>query len=263
MSKKTPILRSDLNELKRNLDGLKRILVNVATGGDRIQDVEQPYAELVERIDRHLSRFAVHGMDPKWNIFRSLWDWHAYWSKYLKTYADRRSYVSNVFDGLLAPIERALATSHDEDVTNTLRLSFEPKAAVFSIESLHPSLVSRCKKHFEQGQFDDAILNGMKLIESELRKKSGLSAEEYGVSLVNAALCGKNPSLLFPNAKTQSEKEAVQSLFRGAVGALKNPLSHRFIDERDPVRAFEALAFISWLLRLLDTSSDARKTSNL
>lgn len=263
MPKKTAILRTDLDTLKKAIDSMKRLLINVATGGDRIQDVEQRYAELLDIVDAQLSQFAAHGVAPKLGIFRSLWDWHAYWSKHLKTYSDRRGYVSNSFQELLIPIERTLAASRDGDVTKQLISNFEPKAVIVGIESLHPLLVSRCKKNFEQGQFDDAILTGMKLIESELRKRAGLTAEDYGVSLVNSALCGKHPLLTFPGAKTQSEREALQNLYRAAVGALKNPLSHRFIDETDPVRAFEALAFISWLLRLLDTSVASPNTPAL
>ena len=64
---------------------------------------------------------------------------------------------------------------------------------------------------------------------------------------------GPNGPLRFSNI--MSEQEGWHSLFRGAMGALKNPASRRIVVHADPVRVMELLAFASLLMRLLDDSA--------
>jgi uncharacterized protein (TIGR02391 family) len=115
---------------------------------------------------------------------------------------------------------------------------------------LHPKIVKRCKVHLDNGQYDDAVLVAMKLVETELRETAGLPADDVGVHLASKAL-GKDGVLVLPRAKTMAEQEAVHQLFRGALGFFKNPLSHRFLDETDPHYTFLTLGFASILLTLI------------
>jgi hypothetical protein len=50
-------------------------------------------------------------------------------------------------------------------------------------------------------------------------------------------------------------QDAHYNLFKGALGTLKNPHSHRFVGVNDPVRAFESLALASLLMRMLDEAT--------
>jgi uncharacterized protein (TIGR02391 family) len=116
---------------------------------------------------------------------------------------------------------------------------------------LHPKIVKRCKVHLENGQYDDAVLVAMKLVETELRETSRLTADDVGVHLASKAL-GKDGVLVLPRAKTIAEQEAVHQLFRGALGFFKNPLSHRFLDETNLHYTLFTLGFASILLTLIE-----------
>lgn len=46
-----------------------------------------------------------------------------------------------------------------------------------------------------------------------------------------------------------AEQEGHAFLYRGAIGAIKNPLSHRRVGHKAKARAFELIAFASALMR--------------
>ena len=66
--------------------------------------------------------------------------------------------------------------------------------------------------------------------------------------LVHAFRTGS--SALIDPELPESEQQGVANLVRGAVGALKNPHSHRSIQFDDPTEAAEIVVFVSFLLRI-------------
>ena len=58
-----------------------------------------------------------------------------------------------------------------------------------------------------------------------------------------------NPILKY--SENNSEQEALMHLFSGFIGVFKNPHSHRFLEVKDPLSAFEILIFANHLLGLL------------
>lgn len=79
----------------------KELLIDVATGGPRINTVESEYVDRRGRIvsSLHERRLA----DP--NPFADLWQWYAKWRADLPTYASRRSYINDLY----GPLEARLA----------------------------------------------------------------------------------------------------------------------------------------------------------
>jgi uncharacterized protein (TIGR02391 family) len=134
----------------------------------------------------------------------------------------------------------------------TERRSPEDASAEFApdVSSLHPKVLRYCQVSFETGQFDNAIHDALKLVEEEIRSRIHASPDDVGVNLVSKAMNPKSPALVFSDVP--AEQEAAHSLYRGALGALKNPRSHRFLDTSDRVRTLEILAFASLLMRMLD-----------
>src|SRR5262245_12635683 len=122
------------------------------------------------------------------------------------------------------------------------------------LDALHPTILERCRRAFEAGLYDEAMLNGLKCVEQALRTKIGAGPDDYGKSLVDKALKPSNPMLLM-TPDVESEREAAYFLFRGAIGLLKNPQSHRFLDTSDPAAALEIIAFASALLRRVELAT--------
>ena len=114
-------------------------------------------------------------------------------------------------------------------------------------------VVRRCKGPFEAGRYDDAIRNAFIAVEEEIRARISGAPDDLGVELVTKAMNPSSPQLVFSGVK--AEQEAAHLLYRGAIGYIKNPLSHRFLDTTDPGRTFELLAFASLLLRMLDEAT--------
>ena len=119
-----------------------------------------------------------------------------------------------------------------------------------SIMRLHPKISDRCQSPFIAGKYDSAVLEAFKAVEEAVREKAAVPATEFGVALVSYAMNPKNPRLCF--STIPAEQEGYHALFRGAIGAFKNPLSHRSIGHNDPVSVLEHLGFASLLMRLID-----------
>lgn len=135
---------------------------------------------------------------------------------------------------------------------SSARKSAPPPSTDFymTCNNLHEKVKERCLALFEQGKYDEAILIAMKVVEVEVRAKSGCDNTDIGVKLIAKALNPKNPILKLSDIP--DEREAAHALFRGAIGSFKNPQSHRFLDTSDPVEAFECLCLASLLMRMLE-----------
>jgi uncharacterized protein (TIGR02391 family) len=256
MHSQSSVSIDDLRSLQSNLERVWQILITVATGGEHITDVQDSYADLRVHVDRCVEKLRAAGANFKVEIFSSLPEWQNYWRKCLKSYASRRAFVADRLSGPVTTLAKVIAEvdSAVPTATNVIALLNQycaEKRVQLDFRDLHPSILMRCKVHFDNGQYDDAVLVAMKLVETGLREASGLQADDVGVSLASKAL-SKDGLLFLPDAKTTSEQEAVHQLFRGALGFFKNPLSHRFLDETDPHYTFMVLGFASVLLTLIE-----------
>lgn len=134
-----------------------------------------------------------------------------------------------------------------QPVTRELVKKKSPDA--FALDFLHPMLVEKCADHFLAEKYDDCILNATKAVEVAVREAAGLSNTDLGVSLMRKAFKPDAPILKYSDAS--AEQEAVMHLFSGFIGVFKNPHSHRFLEIKDPLTAFEILSFANHLLNLV------------
>ena len=114
---------------------------------------------------------------------------------------------------------------------------------------LHPSLAS-ARTNFALGDYETASFAAMKAVEVEVRRVGGLPNEVLGVPLMRKAFSPKDGVLTDPDAEG-GEQQATADLFAGAIGAFKNPASHRTVMFEDPVEAAEVVQLADLLLRIV------------
>lgn len=117
---------------------------------------------------------------------------------------------------------------------------------------VHPDIIKKSFDLLNTGQFESAVLQAFKTLETKLRKKIGASAEDIGVTLIRKAFhpdTGPLTDLDLP----KSEREAFSNYMAGAFGFYKNPCSHRDVD-MDFIQAFERIVVASDLLKAIDKS---------
>ncbi len=120
-------------------------------------------------------------------------------------------------------------------------------------EALHPVVRKEAWPLYARGKFDSAVFEAFKRVEIAVRKAGGFADTDLGTALMRAAF-DKSKGPLTDFSLPDAEKEAIAHLFAGAIGAFKNPSSHREVDLDDPSRATELLMLASHLLRITDDS---------
>lgn len=120
---------------------------------------------------------------------------------------------------------------------------------------LHPAL-SSARTNFALGDYETASFAAMKAVEVEVRRVAGLANELLGVALMRKAFSPKDGVLRDPGAEG-GEQQAIADLFAGAIGAYKNPASHRTVRFDNAVEAAEVIQLADLLLRIVQRA-DAR-----
>lgn len=115
---------------------------------------------------------------------------------------------------------------------------------------LLPLLEGKARRFFLTGEYQHAVLEAMLQVEVRVRAMIGAPSSLVGVPLMRAAF-GKEGVLRDPNANG-GEQVATMELFAGAIGAFKNPSSHRLVEFDDPTHAAEIILLADLLMRILD-----------
>lgn len=86
------------------LNRIKFILTSVATGGPKIQTVNEEYKNLYKELYSIFETLQLN--NP--NRYKDLWDWYEYWrSGDLPTYQSRRKYISELYMDVIDQIEKS------------------------------------------------------------------------------------------------------------------------------------------------------------
>ncbi len=117
---------------------------------------------------------------------------------------------------------------------------------------VHPDIVKKSFKLLDSGQYESAVLQAFKCIETRIRKLIKADAEEVGIKLIRKAFhteTGKLTDYTLPI----SEREAFANYLAGSFGYYKNACSHRDV-EMDHLSAFTRIVVASDLLKIIDQS---------
>ncbi len=117
---------------------------------------------------------------------------------------------------------------------------------------IHPLIVKKCFSLLNASQFESAVLQAFKTIETRIREKINATPEEYGIRLIRKAFHPENgplTDLKLPKA----EREAFCNYIAGAFGFYRNPCSHRDV-ELDFSSAFDRIVVASDLLKAIENA---------
>jgi uncharacterized protein (TIGR02391 family) len=123
----------------------------------------------------------------------------------------------------------------------------------YDLSKLHPRIRKECESLFLGGHYSESILKAYTVIAVMVKEKTGIDKD--GRALMSEVFSHKSPILHLNEMRNQSERdeqEGFMLLFMGAMVGIRNPKAHDLIDQRDPMRTFEYLAFASLLARRID-----------
>jgi len=118
---------------------------------------------------------------------------------------------------------------------------------------LDTELAERAVSEFEDSHYQSAVRTSFVVLEERIREAGDFRESDHGVGLMTEAF---NPNGPLAMGQTESEKEGTMLLYRSAVMALRNPVSHRFVDEIDDEYARDVIHTVNLLLRVLESNSE-------
>lgn len=108
-------------ELITEIERQRSLMIAVATGGPRINHVNDQYRERRQLIRAGLRERGLE--DP--NPYRDLWEWYGKWSSDLAGYQSRREYVTELYAPLLNRLESGEFAARDAELTGWARVDRE------------------------------------------------------------------------------------------------------------------------------------------
>jgi uncharacterized protein (TIGR02391 family) len=157
----------------------------------------------------------------------------------------------NGSNGWFVLTERAAALKSDQDFAGLKAAMAFPKSL------LHPSIAERVWSFLARGELDMAVFTAFREVEIAVRAAGRYAATDIGVPLMRKAFDKANGPLT-DLTHPEAEREALSSLFAGAIGSYKNPHSHRTVTLTDFRDAQEQVLLASHLLGIVQARSGAK-----
>ena len=101
-----------------DIEDQKQLMIAVATGGPRIDDVNDEYIRRRELIATDLAERNLE--DP--NPFSDLWKWYGRWSSEIRGYQLRREFIVDLYDSLLKDLRTFAEPSRESEPTGWARV---------------------------------------------------------------------------------------------------------------------------------------------
>lgn len=150
---------------------------------------------------------------------------------------------------------RGFQVASNEDFADFRKASLLPKGLI------HPALDRSSWRNFIRGNYDTAVFEAFKAVEEAVREAGGFTARDIGTDLMRKAFHVETGPLS-DMSLVAAEREALSSLFAGAIGSYKNPVSHRTVALQDATEAGEMLILASHLLRIVEARKGMRETQS-
>lgn len=166
--------------------------------------------------------------------------------------------------------ERLIASDHSNGISSFIitrlgekigspgDMSSYAKRAYLPHDVLRPEIEEVALAPFLAGRYDEAVRAAFTRLESDIRSCANYGHDQYGVPMVRDAFYAGNKKddsvLLGPLADPDlefTEREGVAHLFAGALGYIKNPLSHRDLNIDDARLAASRILLANDLMHTL------------
>jgi uncharacterized protein (TIGR02391 family) len=158
---------------------------------------------------------------------------------------DAHAFVSRLFEQSSTDSRRVTEEGERALAMGLTRLHAATRLEV----DLLPEL-NKAKRQFLAGDYEEAVFAAFRTVEEDVRARPGAGEGDLGTRLMRAAFNPNTGALTDPEAE-MGERQAMGDLFAGAIGAFKNPSSHRTVNYDDPSLAADAVLLADLLLRLL------------
>lgn len=229
------------------LDSVKNYLISVATGKDRIDDVNSLYKDVHHRVKCKLKWIGVEYL----NKFNDLWEWYSYYnSNQLAHYSERRDYINELFSKIVSDVE-----DYALDIMPQIELSLAPW------ESIHQSILKIKNRAASANDSEDyqaigvlcreLLISLAKIVYNpNIHGKTDETGTEIG------ATDSKRMLINYINTKVPgSSKEQIRRFIK-CVNDLSNMLTHqRTATKRDLLLTINAVFCLVNSIRLLDDNS--------
>jgi len=123
---------------------------------------------------------------------------------------------------------------------------------------LHPRIRRAAIRHYHNGDYRNASLDGATALFDMLREKAGLDMD--GEALCNQAFSPSDPIIILSEMVTQSgqnDQRGFMDMFRGFYRGVRNPKAHTLVHDLNATKSAQHLVTASMLARRLDEASIA------
>ncbi len=177
-------------------------------------------------------------------------------SKLLYTYPYERCFR----EPLLRQVRILVEAKHRPDLAPHLSSNERGAPTKLDLRELHPKVIDAAGALFADGYYRNAILEACTALVGAVQDKSGIQ-DRHGTSLAEYVFSPKKTVLKV--SEDVDERQGFMWLFSGAIMGLRNPRAHRPRDGKDfdAAQAFEWLAFVSALMRVVDRAEPVETTT--
>jgi uncharacterized protein (TIGR02391 family) len=188
-----------------SIRNIKKIMIEVATGEVRIEDINDEYQVLYDALDKEYQNRGLKNPNP----FSDLWEFHHFWKEHLPSYSARRDYIIKMYKG------KSTAFSYFGDFCYLI----------------NDRIKAISKSRFESGHYADSVEAAFKEVNSRVKKtvKDTIGKELDGAALMKTAFSVNNPLIKLDDISTESGKNiqlGFMELFSGAMIGIRNPKAH-------------------------------------
>ncbi|WP_285137706.1 TIGR02391 family protein [Microbacterium sp. lyk4-40-TSB-66] len=160
--------------------------------------------------------------------------------------------------GLLGPAAENSGATGEYRLTSAGRAAAEsgdagPAEAAYRLHAdLHPALLE-ARLLFERGSYQTAVFAATHQVEVRVRDLANYGPDSYGIVMMRNAFAPETGPLA--SAGVLAERQAIQSLYAGTIGAFKNPASHRVVHFDNPTEVADIIHLADLLLRIAERSA--------